>query len=279
MVARLVAAATLIPFAFALQDSHPVVAWSSHKSDILDLLPSSVAHSKSVLDSIFSHEDICSQDAVVLVEQSGLHASDLRNLDSSSSLAKTLSSAPSSREFPYVFSNTADSFAHTAESLSTRCGSRYVSLGPGQEGGSLEGGVKHVVSITMPHLEGFASHRKEAMVELESYLANELESIKSLFSKHLVVFSGCPAPAHLSARQMPELDVHAFVAPNSTVLTEGGILKRYQLLTPALITTLVISFGVILPIILLGVSALASIQSPLSTDVPKGFDAQQKKTQ
>lgn len=114
----------------------------------------------------------------------------------------------------------------------------------------------------------------------ESYLANELEAIKSTFDKHLVVFSGCPSHSHLSARQVPlEMGSQAFAAPNSTVLTEGSILKRYQLLTPALITTLVITFAVLLPVILFGISALAGIQSPLSTDVPKGFDAQQRKNQ
>ncbi|TFY79182.1 hypothetical protein EWM64_g4834 [Hericium alpestre] len=60
---------------------------------------------------------------------------------------------------------------------------------------------------------------------------------------------------------------------------EGGILKRYQLLTPALITALLIAFFVLVPIVFFGVSALASIQSPLRIEAPKGFSSQEKKNQ
>ena len=157
---------------------------------------------------------------------------------------------------------------------------------------------KHVVCMHMPQIKGIAPHRKEAMVEhgmchrslprrsriehlIESHLSNEIEAIASLFPKHLVIFTG--TVPHLSARQEPStLDSppsSLLFAPNSTILQEGGILKRYQILTPALITTLVITFFVLVPIIMLGVQALASIQSPLSSEVPKGFNAQEKKTQ
>ena len=158
---------------------------------------------------------------------------------------------------------------------------------------------KHVVCMHMPQIKGIAPHRKEAMAEhgachislprrpkterftTELYLSNEIEAIGSLFPKYLVVFTG--AVPHLSARQEPsELDSPSsslLFAPNSTILQEGGILKRYQILTPALITSLLITFFVLVPIIMLGVQALASIQSPLSSEVPKGFDAQEKKTQ
>lgn len=157
---------------------------------------------------------------------------------------------------------------------------------------------KHVVCMHMPQIKGIAPHRKEAMAEhgahrsslsrrprteyiTELHLSNEIEAIASLFPKHLVIFTG--AVPHLSARQEPfELDSppsSLLFAPNDTVLQEGGILRRYQILTPALITSLLITFFVLVPIIMLGVRALASIQSPLSSEVPKGFDAQEKKTQ
>jgi hypothetical protein len=115
-------------------------------------------------------------------------------------------------------------------------------------------------------------------------LSSELDAIATLFPKHLVIFTG--SPSHLSTRQAPsEFDPSpsSFLGPtfagNSTVLQEGGILKRYQILTPGLITTLLIILFVIVPVIMLGISALANIQSPLSSEVPKGFDAQEKKVQ
>jgi len=118
----------------------------------------------------------------------------------------------------------------------------------------------------------------------ESHLSSELDTIATIFPKHLVIFTG--SPSHISVRQtLPEFDspppsvLGSTFTGNSTVLQEGGILKRYQILTPGLITTLLIALFVIVPVIMLGISALASIQSPLSSEVPKGFDAQEKKVQ
>jgi hypothetical protein len=54
---------------------------------------------------------------------------------------------------------------------------------------------------------------------------------------------------------------------------EGGILARYQLLTPALITSLLVVF------LVFGVSALARIQSPLRVQPPKGYSADEKNKQ
>jgi len=287
MAGRAVTFAALVSLALGFSDTQPIVTWSSYRSSILDLLPSKLptsVHSVSLLDTILHHEDICDHDAIVLVEQPGLHASDLRTLDPSSSLVKLLESAPSSRQYPYVRRNENESFPNIAESLSSRCGSRLLSLTPGHGGGETESGSKHVVCMKMPPLEGVASNRKDAMAEQESHLSSELDAISSLFPKHLVIFSG--SPSRLFARQAPsEFDsppsslLGSTFGGNTTVLQNGGILKRYQILTPALITTLLITLFVLVPVIMLGVSALASIQSPLSSEVPKGFDAQEKKVQ
>lgn len=137
--------------------------------------------------------------------------------------------------------------------------------------------VRHLTAVWVRLLSRTAEFR----------LSSDLEIIASLFPKHLVIFTGLPS--HLSARQVSTASEsnstlsisvpNIALAPNSTVLEDGGILKRYQILTPALITTLLITFFILVPIIMFGVSALASIQSPLSSEVPKGFDAQEKKAQ
>ena len=49
--------------------------------------------------------------------------------------------------------------------LIERCGSRQVVLGLGQGGENLQPGDKHVVHISMPHLEGESRDRKRAMRE------------------------------------------------------------------------------------------------------------------
>lgn len=75
----------------------------------------------------------------------------------------------------------------------------------------------------------------------------------------------------------PVLELTDSFAPNT--LPSGGILKRYQLLTPALISSLLIVLFVLLPIIMLGITALASIQSPLKVEAPKSYSAREKKIQ
>lgn len=93
----------------------------------------------------------------------------------------------------------------------------------------------------------------------------------------------------LEARQFPD-DEPSIVSDESVssaettvslkaAPTDGGILKRYQLLTPGLIISLLVAFFVLVPVVLMGVYALASIQSPVRLDAPKGFNAAEKKTQ
>ena len=99
------------------------------------------------------------------------------------------------------------------------------------------------------------------------------------FPRHLVVFTGTPAP-HLARRQdEPDVFAPLVLQPGNATLPEGGILKRYQLLTPALIISLLIAFFLLLPVVYFAVSSLASIQSPLRIEAPKGFSAQEKKNQ
>ena len=99
----------------------------------------------------------------------------------------------------------------------------------------------------------------------ETRLATELERIGRNYPRHLVILAG-------SRRQDSPAPV-----PSSS--PEGGILARYRLLTPALITGLLLVFFVLVPIVLFGVSALASIQSPLRVQPPKGYSADEKKNQ
>jgi len=99
----------------------------------------------------------------------------------------------------------------------------------------------------------------------ETRLASELERIGRNYPRHLVILAG-------SRRQDGP-------APVPSGSPEGGILARYRLLTPALITGLLLVFFVLVPIVLFGVSALASIQSPLRVQPPKGYSADEKKNQ
>ena len=100
--------------------------------------------------------------------------------------------------------------------------------------------------------------------------------MEAVFKNYLVIYSGSSGTT-LHARQSTSssstFDAHAKASPS------GGILKHYQLLTPGLILVLLISLFVLVPVIFLGVSALSSIQSPLTNEIPKGFSAEEKKNQ
>jgi hypothetical protein len=100
----------------------------------------------------------------------------------------------------------------------------------------------------------------------EAHLVNELKKTEHTYPRHLIILAGSlcqdnPAPAP------------------STFAPTGGILARYQLLTPALITGLLLTFFVLVPVVLFGISTLASIQSPLRVQAAKGYSADKKKNQ
>jgi len=108
--------------------------------------------------------------------------------------------------------------------------------------------------------------------------ADFMLKVASTFPDHLIVYSS--DSSRFVRRQVegtPESG-SLFSAPNHTA-ANGGILKRYQLLTPGLILTLIVAFFVLVPIIVFSVRALASIQSPLRAEAPRSFSARDKKNQ
>jgi hypothetical protein len=119
---------------------------------------------------------------------------------------------------------------------------------------------------------------------LESMLADELSLLATAFPDHLVVYTGSPLPSYYK-RQAPEfpeppvLNFDAVSLAANTTLPTGGILKRFQLLTPGLITALLLTFFVLVPVTMFGLNALASIQNPLRVDTSKAFNAQERKNQ
>lgn len=115
-------------------------------------------------------------------------------------------------------------------------------------------------------------------------LADELSLLATTFPDHLVVYTGSPLPSHYKRQhpddpERPVLDFDAAPLAANTTLPTGGILKRFQLLTPGLITALLVTFFVLVPVTMLGLNALASIQNPSRMDTSKTFNAQERKNQ
>jgi len=105
-----------------------------------------------------------------------------------------------------------------------------------------------------------------------------MEKVAFTFPDHVAIYSS--DSSHLVRRQLEETPDSGslFSAQNRTV-ADGGVLKRYQLLTPGLIVTLGVVLFVLVPIIVLSVNALATIQSPLRAEAPRSFSAKDKKNQ
>ncbi|KAJ3505523.1 hypothetical protein NLJ89_g7372 [Agrocybe chaxingu] len=300
MAARLLLVAAAAVGALAFKNTAPVVAWSSSSSHSLDTLPSRLAggvHSGSLLESIFDSDDVCKHDAIVIIEHPGLHSSDLSALTPFAPLARTLSEAPSMRQYAYVPHLPSLDLPKLAEAISAKCRSCLHRYTPSERTGgtTVKPGEKHVVCIKMPHLDHSGKERKQKMAEHESMLSSELSSLASIFPDHLVVYSGVPiappSPFIFLKRQAddsadrPILDLSSqdlsapssFATADNSTLAKGGVLKKYQLLTPGLITALLVVFFILLPVIYVGLSALASIQNPLRVDVSKSFNAQERK--
>ncbi|KAL4075602.1 hypothetical protein J3A83DRAFT_4369801 [Scleroderma citrinum] len=286
MVARAALLALIsVSGAFGFSNTIPFVAWSSQSSDILSSnSPSTRPDHGALLESITNHEYVCSFDAIFVIDHPGLHSSDLRNLQPSCGLAQTIKSAPSSRQLPNV-KRSIRSPLHLLEQVASRCGAALLDITPESGEWTLSGEKKHILTMSMPLLEGTAQYRKNVMSQHEKLITAVLEKLAGQTPNHLVVYSGSVLP--LAKRQLSDFDpfgeeeeVNTVFNSNAVVAPAGGgILQRYQLLTPALILTLLIVFFVMIPVLLLGISALASIQSPLRTEAPKGYSAHEKKVQ
>ncbi|KAG8218251.1 hypothetical protein J3R82DRAFT_3861 [Butyriboletus roseoflavus] len=282
MAAR-VALLVLLPFSsvFAFSNTVPFVAWSSHSSDVLsNLAPGARPNHGALLEDIVSVGDLCSYDAVVVVDHPGVHSSDLRTLQPSCRLATLIKDAPSSRQLPHV-ERSLGSSPEAAALFANRCGSITVDVTPGSGEWSLEADKKHVLSISMPPIEGSPRYRKTVMAEHEQLLSKELDKLAALASNHLIIYAGSHIP--LERRELPPFDSPPEAAvpssPTAFTLPQGGILHNYQLLTPALITSLLVAFFILVPIVMIGINALASIQSTLRSEAPMDYSAQERKTQ
>ncbi|KAJ3881739.1 BIG/ATPase V1 complex, subunit S1 [Lentinula edodes] len=292
------------PLALAFSNTAPLLAWSSHSSNFIDRLPSSsssasgVLNSKNVFETMLMNDDVCDHEAVILVHQPGLHASDLRQLPKTSHIARSISAASSSRQYAYVPAMyTSDEDEHHlefAQSVSQKCHARLLNILAGQ-GGDVDfqaGGQKSVVVVVnLPGVEGSQSEsRINGMAEHDALLSTTLDALP--FSNRVVIYTGTP-PMHskrqedlnISAPARPVLDLTENEAASSSpsILAKknkGGILHNYQLLTPGLIMVLLVVLFIFLPVLYFGISAMASIQSPLRLDsMPKGYNANERKNQ
>ncbi|THH08029.1 hypothetical protein EW145_g2985 [Phellinidium pouzarii] len=269
MFARFLVAFSILPFAWAFSDSTPLVAWTTHKSALVNAF---LELQQPQVDALLSGKELCKFDAVIIVDQPGLHAQDLKKLPSSATVPSRMKAAQKSMQLPYTRRFTADVLVNATEALAHRCGSR-IQWGSTTSSFEFDTSSKHVLHMALSSISGEAVWRKRIMSELESSLARAIREIESAFPNHFFLYTGSDM---FDKRQFTgdSIDLpFSFTAANST----GGILQNYQLLTPGLIVSLLVSFFLLVPIIIFSVQALASIQSSVRLDAPRGLSQDKKK--
>jgi len=256
----------------AFSDTCALLAWSSTSSSTVDAVSSRnqlTIQSQDVASTLMG-EDICGYDAVVVVEQPGLHASDFKTLPKTSYLLKKLKSAPSHYHLPYVQPANPSGLARD---IAKRCNTQFVELAVSQSIDDVSVSGKHAISVDLPEIDTLGHSRREAMRRVDEQLSRQLAGIEAAFPSHLVILAGT-TPSSYSKRQSSDLQrsLPGAFSPSTSAtkknlaLPTGGILHRYQLLTPALITTLGITFLVLMPLMLMVIYALAGIKSPIRSD-------------
>ena len=133
-----------------------------------------------------------------------------------------------------------------------------------------------------PHVHSFPA---------EAQLSNDISRVTASFPSHIIIYIGShplttrqdnetepnDMPSRPTIQYGAEFDGPPF-APVNTTFATGGLLQHYRLFTPGLISALLIVFGLLVPFLMVGIYALANIQSPIHMDAPKG-PSLDKKTQ
>ncbi|CAE6418907.1 unnamed protein product [Rhizoctonia solani] len=267
-------------FANAFYDSVPFVAWSNRPSAAIDSLqeqnPTVPSHAQ-ILNSLMSTDELCSLDGVVVVGQPGLHASKLASLSGNSYLKTRLREAPSKLHFPYIPISGVPETDVVARDVAALCG---FAADEWTLAASHKEPSKRVLYFDLPETT------EKSWSSDDETLEQNLDQITSQFNSYAVLLAGTSSSVStlVTKRQQPNsLSRPNFASQPQTVTTfanatlpTGSILARYQLLTPGLLTALIIAFGLLIPLLMIGINALASIQSPLRTELPKGPTLEKK---
>jgi len=246
-------------------ETAPLLIFSSDKVPAVDALSSSIRINDhaSALAHVLEDEQMCEFDVVIVASAPDFHISQLRSSSSSThTLLRRYRSAASSCHLPYLsFSPPSpETAAQTppcaaAKQLAQKCNANYMQMQVDDSASfAWDGKAKYVLCLeaeAAPHAEAETSANSRAL----DTLAAHLTALTARSASHLVALSGVPMPIKLRTR-----------APNSPHVRAAAAsvpAASYRLLTPPLILSLGIVFGLVVPFLLVVISALAGIRSPV----------------
>jgi hypothetical protein len=260
-------------------------------------LPSSAHHAVNAVKAIMPSHDLydslkgfgCDWDALLVVDVEGLHRSHL----SSHPIVAQTSSSDTLLSVPYATDNSPDALQSSAKAWADNCGKEQgavevVTVSRGEE---LPSSIDAFISSHPSHIVIIAGHNyaqpnfsrrqlvapsAESMEESVEELLygdeydDEVEDIleEILEEEEDYYPSSNPLKGTQEGAQDPAIYDNAdgyyelLASTNSSSNTTGLLLERAQIFTTPIITALLVTFGIFLPILGLGVSALAGIQVP-----------------
>ncbi|KAL7411764.1 hypothetical protein BDY24DRAFT_416684 [Mrakia frigida] len=291
-LAAVLVASTLLPSTLAFVNTAPFVLWSQPSLSAVGALSSQVELEGAVVDSplaydVLSDESLCSLGGVLVIDQEGLHASDLPSM---SFLSRLLPSA--SLQLPYLTSTSPSNLDDSLAQLAKACGSVVQTV---QAGEHIPQGETSVVQIVKVEGKAVVEEERDADIQWEDALISPqiISFLDTHASSHLIVLTGHPSSSssplaiqqhRRNQKEVPLLLVSPAAAAaktsslpsknrNGTTVVENDLplLARYQILSTPILTCLIVSFGLLLPILAFGISALQSIKVPERMTATKGI--------
>ncbi|CAD6586053.1 MAG: hypothetical protein TREMPRED_004322 [Tremellales sp. Tagirdzhanova-0007] len=246
-----VLSALLVPHCvLAFKNSSPFLLWSTTSGDSYRDRASEISSGVIAAEEVYGLMLTfgCEWETMVVVDIEELHQSHLSSL----SLPSTL---PADLHIPYLLRPSQQKLHVAIEEWAQVCGADVL-----DDFEKAEGGGKTVTRITAKRNDGLISTSADVFTSLSSRIP----------SPDLIILTGSSTFPSLTKRQEAPLPSNTSSIPsetgtspiNTTVPIGGPLLDRVQLLTTPIITALLITFGLFIPIIGFGVSALVGIQVP-----------------
>ncbi|KAI9634103.1 uncharacterized protein MKK02DRAFT_38774 [Dioszegia hungarica] len=251
------AAALLATATSAFKDSSPLLIWSSNDKESLREAQEALTSGVIAADEIYRTLPTlgCEWDRVVVVHMDELHHSHIPSL-------KIASAAD--LHVPYLINPDRPSLDGALGEWAQICGAEIVSSDSGVEGGKqiirVEGGKSSLngealatfPSADLTILTGTRPVKRQQPDELERPLLSVTSSSSSAHRRPTHTASSSSTASHPSSTH----------GNSTTVSKDAPLLDRVQLLTTPIITALLISLLIFVPVVMFGVSALAGIQVP-----------------
>ncbi|KAF9970898.1 hypothetical protein BGZ73_006250 [Actinomortierella ambigua] len=234
--------ASLYQVASAVTDhTRPFLAWSPQSLRHELKADSAIVSSKDVVSNLNKLVD-CSHKVVLFVDESELHASDLKQ--GRSGLKREITDAKYSTQIAFVHGSL--DFEELAEKQANKCHATLVKADSTAPISSIQ-----TPAFVYLHLSAGASETQDRA--LESALSTIKEQAKN---DYLVVYSSSKAKNPLTRRR---LDVRQ--EPDAPGTQPSGLFHKYTFFSQGIYMALLLMFLVV-PIILIGVSWNLSIQAP-----------------